>query len=375
VVTSNSLPSGSLSENVTNKPCCIIVLGMAGSGKTTFVQRLTSHLHTKGSPPYVVNLDPACREVPYPANIDIRDTVNYKQVMKQYKLGPNGGIVTSLNLFATKFDQVLQLVGSKENEFVIFDTPGQIEVFTWSASGNIITEALAAQMPTVVVYVMDSVRSTNPVTFMSNMLYACSILYKCKLPFVLAMNKIDVVSHKYALDWMEDFEVFQEALSGETSYVSNLAQSMSLALDEFYSHLNAVGVSAMTGEGVEDFINAIRVGREEYNTDYKPEYERLKKEREKVDLVSSRHDDNLESGKGKKIDLGLCHSMREEAEIPENIRDGIYLRHPGDEDDVGEEEVDFEKEEESREADSFKNFVRNRTIHTEEKIKSQNSSS
>merc|ERR1712098_149795 len=79
--------------------------------------------------------------------------------------------------------------------------------------------------------------------------------------------------------------------------------------------------------------------------------------------------------KGKKIDLGLCHSMREEAEIPENIRDGIYLRHPGDEDDVGEEEVDFEKEEESREADSFKNFVRNRTIHTEEKIKSQNSSS
>ena len=29
--------------------------------------------------------------------------------MKQYKLGPNGGIVTSLNLFATKFDQVLQL--------------------------------------------------------------------------------------------------------------------------------------------------------------------------------------------------------------------------------------------------------------------------
>jgi GTPase SAR1 family protein len=45
--------------------------------------------------------------VPYPANIDIRDTVNYKEVMKQYELGPNGGIVTSLNLFATKFDQVL----------------------------------------------------------------------------------------------------------------------------------------------------------------------------------------------------------------------------------------------------------------------------
>ncbi len=88
-------------------PTCIIVLGMAGSGKTTFVQRLTAELYrSKTSQPYVVNLDPACREVPYPANIDIRDTVNYKQVMKQYQLGPNGGIVTSLNLFATKFDQV-----------------------------------------------------------------------------------------------------------------------------------------------------------------------------------------------------------------------------------------------------------------------------
>lgn len=63
------------------KPVCLIVLGMAGSGKTTFVQQLTSRLHTRKTPPYVVNLDPACREVPYPANIDIRDTVNYKVLL------------------------------------------------------------------------------------------------------------------------------------------------------------------------------------------------------------------------------------------------------------------------------------------------------
>lgn len=39
-------------------------------------------------------------------------------------------------------------------------------------------------------YVMDSARSTNPVTFMSNMLYACSILYRTKLPFVVVLNKV-----------------------------------------------------------------------------------------------------------------------------------------------------------------------------------------
>ena len=44
-------------------------------------------------------------QVPYGAHVDIRDTVNYKNVMKQYSLGPNGAILTSLNLFATRFDQ------------------------------------------------------------------------------------------------------------------------------------------------------------------------------------------------------------------------------------------------------------------------------
>lgn len=104
---------------------------MAGSGKTTLLQRLNSHLHTTNTPGYIINLDPAVTQVPYGANIDIRDTVrarphilhaissipilllsltvlqvNYKNVMKQYGLGPNGGILTSLNLFATRFDQV-----------------------------------------------------------------------------------------------------------------------------------------------------------------------------------------------------------------------------------------------------------------------------
>jgi GTPase SAR1 family protein len=48
--------------------------------------------------------------VPFESNIDIRDSVNYQEVMKQYRLGPNGGIITSLNLFATKVDQVVNLL-------------------------------------------------------------------------------------------------------------------------------------------------------------------------------------------------------------------------------------------------------------------------
>jgi len=78
---------------------------MAGSGKTTLIQRINAHLHEQRSPVYIINLDPAVAAVPYAANIDIRDTVNYKNVMAEYGLGPNGGILTACNLFATRFDQ------------------------------------------------------------------------------------------------------------------------------------------------------------------------------------------------------------------------------------------------------------------------------
>lgn len=57
--------------------------------------------------------------------------------------------------------------------YAVVDTPGQIEAFTWSASGAIITESLATSFPSVIVYVVDTPRTASPNTFMSNMLYAC----------------------------------------------------------------------------------------------------------------------------------------------------------------------------------------------------------
>ena len=55
---------------------------------------------------------------------------------------------------------------------VVVDTPGQIEIFTWSASGAIITEAFASAFPTCMAFVMDTPRCEHPQTFMSNMLQA-----------------------------------------------------------------------------------------------------------------------------------------------------------------------------------------------------------
>ena len=68
-------------------------------------------------PSYVVNLDPAVYEIPYPANIDIRNPIKYKEVMKQYSMGPNGGIMTSLDMFETRFGQVIQYIENRSSEF------------------------------------------------------------------------------------------------------------------------------------------------------------------------------------------------------------------------------------------------------------------
>lgn len=292
----------------TKPPVAVICIGMAGSGKTTFMQRINAHLHQKSvadsssAPPYVLNLDPAVRSVPFESNIDIRDSVNYKEVMKQYNLGPNGGIITSLNLFSTKIDQVMGILekrclpkdtteeASSSAEIpshIIVDTPGQIEVFVWSASGAILLSALAASFPTVLAYVIDTPRTTaNTSTFMSNMLYAISILYKTQLPMILVFNKTDVKAETEAVEWMRDFESFQAALHAENEaqegegggYMGSLLNSMSLVLEEFYNQLSVVGVSSTTGDGVDAFFVAVEEKRGEFEREYAPELARRRAE-------------------------------------------------------------------------------------------------
>jgi len=264
-------------ETGAKQPVVILVVGMAGTGKTTLVHRLQHYAAEKCIPSYYINLDPAVMHVPYNANIDVRDTVNYKEVMKGYQLGPNGAILTSLNLFATKFNQVVSLLEQKEGlEWIIVDTPGQIEVFTWSASGQLIAESLAAVFPTIVLFVADTTRCANAQSFVSTMLYASGIMLKQQIPLLVVFNKTDVVSADMAISWMQDPDALQDAVDAEPSssgaavshtlnasggYASTLARSMSLFLHEFYEDLPYATISAATGTGMEALEAAIGVAK------------------------------------------------------------------------------------------------------------------
>lgn len=310
----------------------IICIGMAGSGKTTFMQRLNSHFRSaKKEVPYVINLDPAVLKVPYGCNIDIRDSIKYNKVMETYGLGPNGAIVTSLNLFSTKIDQVIKLVETKQDKYehVIVDTPGQIECFVWSASGSIITESFASSFPTVIAYVIDTPRNTNPTTFMSNMLYACSILYKTKLPMIIVFNKTDVTKEDFAREWMTDFEAFQTAIMNDqesnengSGYMNSLVNSMSLMLEEFYSQLDVVGVSSYTGDGFDSFLKAVDDKVVEYESYYKQERDKILRQKEEDE--KKRKEQSLT---GLMKDLGLNEKQKgetqdDEADVISDIEEG-----------------------------------------------------
>ncbi|KLJ08452.1 hypothetical protein EMPG_16138 [Blastomyces silverae] len=382
-------------------PVAVVCVGMAGSGKTTFMQRINSHLHSKQKPPYVLNLDPAVRSVPFESNIDIRDSINYKEVMKQYNLGPNGGILTSLNLFATKIDQIISILEKrtlppppnpdsntetdpskpsqtprKPIEHILVDTPGQIEVFVWSASGSILLETLASSFPTVIAYVIDTPRTSSTSTFMSNMLYACSILYKTKLPMILVFNKTDVKDAEFAKEWMADFEAFQAALreeeeagafggaeggvggmGGGSGYMGSFLNSMSLMLEEFYRHLSVVGVSAMTGDGVDEFFEAVEEKRKEFERDYKPELEKKREEREaakderrEVELGkllkdmnvsgSGRREGGGEGGKKQREEPGTVSEAEEDEDEDEDEYEDVK---PGEDDFVRRDDGGLEE--------------------------------
>nr|UXY87954.1 ATP/GTP-bp [Cryptomonas curvata] len=262
--------------NFNKKPFVLFFIGMAGSGKTTLVYRISLDLSFLKKNHYIINIDPASSNVPYAPNIDIRDTIDYKKIMKEYSLGPNGAIITSLNLFATRFEQVKNIINinCKILDYLIVDTPGQIEVFTWSASGSIICETFSSSFPVTFLYIVDISRAIYPLTFVSNILYSCSVLYKSRLPLMMILNKVDITSADFLREWLNDTDMFDKALEKEDFFAGSFARSLASTLECFYQRISFSIVSSLNGFGIFQLLNTLKKIYLEFLISYQKELEK-----------------------------------------------------------------------------------------------------
>ncbi|XP_031711717.1 GPN-loop GTPase 3 isoform X1 [Anarrhichthys ocellatus] len=109
-----------------------LVMGPAGSGKSTYCSTMVQHLGSLNRSAHVVNLDPAAEHFDYPVMADIRELIQVDDVMEDPSLrfGPNGGLVFCMEYFANNFDWLDESLGHVEDDYILFDCPGQIELYT-----------------------------------------------------------------------------------------------------------------------------------------------------------------------------------------------------------------------------------------------------
>ena len=82
----------------------------------------------------VVNLDPANEHTSYPCGLDVRTLVTLEEIMADDQLGPNGGVLYALEEVEHNMDWLADSLKKLGEDYVLFDCPGQVELFTHHSS-------------------------------------------------------------------------------------------------------------------------------------------------------------------------------------------------------------------------------------------------
>ena len=229
----------------------IFVTGTAGSGKSMLTSKILEYYQKNGMFASALNLDPGVESLPYRPDVDVRDYVDIVQIMKQYDLGPNGSMIMANDLIASKIDDIQNEIHGVNPDYLIVDTPGQIELFAYRASGPFFIQNIDASEKTNI-FLYDGTIIASPTNFISISLLATSIKLRLGLPTINVMTKTDLIPDKIdqVLKWSSDpisLEEELKTLEGEAySFATDILRTLNIG--EFAGDL--IPISNLTGEGM-----------------------------------------------------------------------------------------------------------------------------
>lgn len=197
------------------EPATIFFTGTAGAGKTTFVRAYADWMKSAGYEAIVVNLDPGLENPATEPDIDIREWVRLADLQDEYSLGPNGAQVAAADMIALKVFDVKQAVQELKSDYILIDTPGQIELFAFREASKAIVDALGGDR-TLLAFLFDPALARTPGGFVSLLMLSATVEFRFRLPLVNLLAKSDVLTGDQLTeltDWSEEPDRLYEAVT------------------------------------------------------------------------------------------------------------------------------------------------------------------
>jgi len=234
------------------------IIGTAGSGKSLLTSSFGDWLRMERQNVVLVNLDPGPLDLPYTPDLDVREYVNIEDIMQKYGLGPNGALVMAADLIADRAEKLGEALEEFNPDIVLVDTPGQMELFAFRASGPYIAAEFTRE-PKAILYLFDSVFSTNPLNYVSNMFLSSAVYARFFLPQVHILSKCDLLPEEDVnniLDWSEDLMNLEKAIDEKLDEAKRLlSRNLMQAIHYLGLDFTLIPVSSKTNEGLID-LNA-----------------------------------------------------------------------------------------------------------------------
>ena len=228
------------------------IIGTAGSGKSLFTAAFAEWLKMSKQDVAIVNLDPGALKLPYQPDIDVRNYVDVGDLMEKYNLGPNGALILAADLIADEIENLTRDIDEAHADIVLVDTPGQMELFAFRASGPYIVNELTRE-PKALVYLFDAVFSVNPLNYVSNM-FLSAVYNRFFQPQLHVLSKTDLIPKKDVqaiASWSADPMALENSIEEKLEGTKRLfSRNMMQAINKLGLKFLLMPVSAKTNEGM-----------------------------------------------------------------------------------------------------------------------------